>query len=278
MPLTSPRFSWNTRLQQVAENNPPMRYGERGHAVRLIQQSMIDLGIDPMTNSIKKYGSPDGIYGNETKKAIKKYQTKVTLKSDGVVGRNTMQDIDDDLPRAGSHLPPLPSVTRYMVPGLVAARDQLQFRHTKLCWAYTYAMMVSWKRQQSTNARQLVSEVGARWLTNFDNNRGLSWGLTSTFYRNAGMRIEPLMSFPISQWRQMLMSYGPLAIHGLNNSLGGGQVRMLYGIQDGVNMSTTMLILDPWRGADYGESYEKFIAKYEGAGSQLGRTAQIAHI
>jgi len=278
MALTSPRFRWNTRLSQAEQNNPPMRRGERSHACRLIQQSMIDLGIDPMTTTIKKYGSPDGIYGNETKATVKKYQMSKSLTSDGVTGRNTMRALDTDLPGAGPNLPPLPARSRYVVPGLVAARNQLRLGHSNLCWAYTYAMMVSWKRQQSVDARQLVADVGAKWLTNFDRNRGLGWSETTAFYRDAGMRVEPLMSFPISEWAEMLKSYGPLSIHGLNNSLGGGHVRMLYGIQgDGNPRSTTMLILDPWRGADYGESYEKFMAKYEGAGAQAGRTAQIGH-
>jgi hypothetical protein len=65
----------------------------------------------------------------------------------------------------------------------------------------------------------------------------------------------------------------------LNNSLRGGHARVLYGVQgDGSRQLTTMLILDPWLGADYGESYEKFIAKYEGVASQTTlRTALIAH-
>lgn len=280
MPLTSPRFRWSSRLQQAEQNNPPLRSGERGQAVRVIQQSMIDLGVDPMTVSTKKYGSPDGIYGSETKAAIRKYQRSKRLSPDGVVGQNTMRALDADLPGAGPHLPPLPTrATRYVVPGLVVARDQLRLGHRNLCWAYTYAMVRSWERQQSVDARDLVADVGAAWLTRFDNNNGLSWSQTSNFYRQAGMRVEPLVSFPIEEWAEMLRTYGPLAVHGLNNSLGGGHVRMLYGVQgNGDPVTTTMLILDPWRGAEYGEPYEKFMAKYEGAAGQAGRTAQIGHL
>ena len=181
-------------------NNPPMRYGERGNDCRIIQQSMIDLGIDPMIKSIKKYGSPDGIYGSETKRAVKKYQVSKSLSGDGVVGRNTMRSLDADLPNAGPKLPPLPAQNRYVVSGLVAARDQMLLGHSNLCWAYTYAMMISWKRQQSVDARQLVGDVGANWRTNFDANSGLQWSQTALFYRNARMRVEPLMSFQISEW------------------------------------------------------------------------------
>ncbi len=280
MALSSPRFRWSSRLQKVESNSPPMRSGESGQAVRLIQQSMIDLAIDPMTVSIRKYGSPDGIYGNETKAAVKKYQRSKGLSQDGVVGRNTMRALDADLPGAGPDLPALPSrTTRYVVPGLVAARDQLRRGHSNLCWAYTYAMIMSWRRQQSVDARELVAAVGARWVTKFDNNNQLLWTETSTFYRNAGMWVEPLMSFPIEAWVEMLRRFGPLSVHGLSSSLSGGHVRMLYGVQgDGDPLRTTMLILDPWHGRDYGEPYEKFMAIYEGGGAQTGRTAQIGHL
>ena len=101
MALSSPRFRWSNRLQQVELNNPPMRHGEKGQAVRLIQQCMIDLSINPMTNSIKRCGSPDGIYGRETKVAVDSYQTSKRLSSDGVVGQNTMRALDVDLPNGG---------------------------------------------------------------------------------------------------------------------------------------------------------------------------------
>jgi len=256
-----------------------MRPGETGNAVRLIQQSMIDLKIDPMRLSTKKYGTPDGIYGKETAGAIKKYQkSKPGLKSDGVVGQNTMRALDTDLPGGGPKLPALPSATRYVVPGLVAARNQLKLGHSNLCWAYTYTMMVSWKRQQSLDARQLIANVGAKWVTLFDKNRGLSWSIAKEFYRAAGLRTEPLASFTVSRWAQMLRTYGPLSIFGRNNSLGGGHARMIYGIQDeSKTCKTTMLILDPWKGADYGESFEKFLAKYEGAANVKALSAQIGH-
>lgn len=256
-----------------------MRYGERGNAVRLIQQSMIDLSIDPMRLSIKKYSTPDGIYGNETVGAIKKYQrSKPHLKSDGVVGKNTMRALDKDLPGGGPKLPPLPSRTKYVVPGLVAARNQLRLGHSNLCWAYTYTMMISWKRQQSLDARQLIAGVGTTWLKLFDKNRGLQWNQAKAFYHAGGLRAEPLANITVSKWAHMLRFYGPLSIFGRNNSLGGGHARMVYGIQDESNVGkTTMLILDPWKGADYGESFEKFLAKYEGPANIKGLNAQIGH-
>jgi len=60
MALTSPRFASNLRLQSAAMNNPPMRPGETGKAVALVQQALKDLGYR-MPISFAK-GVPDGIY------------------------------------------------------------------------------------------------------------------------------------------------------------------------------------------------------------------------
>jgi len=278
MPLTSPRFRWNARLQAAENNNPALKRRAQGTGVRLIQQSMIDLTISPMTASVRKYGSPDGIFGDETVAAVKKYQRNKNLKDDGIVGRNTMQALDTDLPGGGPKLPALPGVNLFSVSGLVVARDQLRLGHSNLCWAYTYTMMMCWKNQQGFDARQLVANIGPSWLTHFDANLGLPRSLTTQFYTAAGLRVEALQSIPISEWGRMLRAYGPLAVHGLNNSLGGGHVRMLYGVRgDGEPEGTTMLIMDPWRGAEYGESYEKFIEKMSGSGAISGRTTQVGH-
>ena len=64
-PFDLPRFRWNIRLQQGEKNSPALRQREDGLAVRLIQKAMIDLGIGPMTNSVKKHGTVDGIFGSE---------------------------------------------------------------------------------------------------------------------------------------------------------------------------------------------------------------------
>lgn len=278
MPLSSPRFRWSARLQQVERNSPAMRSGERGQPVRLIQQALINLGISPLTSSVSKYGSPDGIFGGETKSAVKKYQTSKLLSSDGVIGKNTMQALDTDLPNAGPSLPALPSTSRFTVPGMMVARDQLKLGHSNLCWAYVYAMMVSWKRQQSVDARQLVADVGSSWVALFDSNQALPWVQTTNFYRAAGMRTEPLMSITAEVWAEMLKYHGPLTVHGLHSGLSGGHVRLVYGVQgDGDPKTTMMLILDPWGGQEYGESFERFTAKHEGAASQQGRTTQIGH-
>ncbi|MGL4549985.1 MAG: peptidoglycan-binding protein [Gemmataceae bacterium] len=108
MPLTSPRFKDNDRLQKAAANNPALRRGHQGEHVRLIQQGLIDLGY-PMPISTKRYDSPDGIYGEETAAKIKEFQKDHELTPDGVAGKNTMAKLDELLRTPGQPLPPLPN-------------------------------------------------------------------------------------------------------------------------------------------------------------------------
>jgi len=93
MALRSPRFAKDERLQRAANNNPPLRAGETGEAVRLLQQALIDLGF-PMPISVKRFGSPDGIYGNETTTRVREFQRKNGLSADGIAGRDTLAKLD----------------------------------------------------------------------------------------------------------------------------------------------------------------------------------------
>ncbi|MET1414580.1 peptidoglycan-binding domain-containing protein [Roseibium sp. HPY-6] len=98
MRLTSPRFNWNMRLQQTAENDPPMKHGDFGLYVRHVQQALIDLS-HPLPKSTAKHGSPDGDFGNETKNAVIEFQRKQRATDpgfsvDGVVGEQTMGVFD----------------------------------------------------------------------------------------------------------------------------------------------------------------------------------------
>ncbi len=108
MVLRSPRFVDNAQLNMASENSPPLKSGSHGSGVRLVQQGLIDLGFN-MPISVRKFGSPDGIYGNETVSSIKKFQQVHGLPSDGVAGRNTLAKLDQLLPTAGKPLPDLPT-------------------------------------------------------------------------------------------------------------------------------------------------------------------------
>ena len=92
--LTSRRFAGNGRLQQAAENAPPIRRGERGEAVALMQDAFVDLGYPmPITTD---YGlrASDGIYGNETQATVRRFQAEHQLMQDGVAGKQTLHTLD----------------------------------------------------------------------------------------------------------------------------------------------------------------------------------------
>jgi peptidoglycan hydrolase-like protein with peptidoglycan-binding domain len=111
MALRSPRFASNERLQRAASNSPPLRHGEVGEAVRLLQQALIDLGF-PLPISVRRYGSPDGIYGDETAGRVREFQRKNGLTADGVAGHDTLGKLDALLPNPAPPLPPLPAFDR----------------------------------------------------------------------------------------------------------------------------------------------------------------------
>ena len=92
MALQYPLFAGNDRIQQAANNSPCMAFGERGTAVAILQAALVDLGYAmPIT---MKTGTPDGIYGSETKAVVLKFQTDQKLGKDGIAGRETFTRLD----------------------------------------------------------------------------------------------------------------------------------------------------------------------------------------
>jgi hypothetical protein len=92
--LTSPRFRDNQRLQQAANNNPPIRSGEQGLAVQLVQKALIELGFSLPISTKKGTREPDGVFGAETRDAVVKFQRVNDLVDDGILGKNTLQSLD----------------------------------------------------------------------------------------------------------------------------------------------------------------------------------------
>jgi len=120
MALKYPPFAACLGMEKAANNAPPLRFGSSGVAVSLLQAALIDRG-EKLPQSIKKTGSPDGKFGLETKKAVYSYQSKKkNLTPDYVAGRNTIRELDADMVKATTILPPsvqpvpvLPSTPHY---------------------------------------------------------------------------------------------------------------------------------------------------------------------
>lgn len=95
MTFKSARFASNARLRSAKQNNPPLRHGERGEAVAILQEALIDLAY-PMPLSTS-YGShrADGIYGDETLRSVQAFQGDYGLQRDGIAGKETLDRLDE---------------------------------------------------------------------------------------------------------------------------------------------------------------------------------------
>lgn len=273
MALTSPRFAPIQQCQNAVRNAPPIRSGANGAGVAAVQQGLIDLGF-PLPLSTRRYGVPDGIFGNETATALRAFQSRNSLSADAVAGEKTMTKLDQLLPLPSSASAGLP----YTVPGL---RTVLAQRTSMICWATVHAMMRSWKFQISLDVRGAAAAVEEKYGLMVDNNQGLPPEEFGPFLQKAGMEHQPMMNLTIEGWVNLLRTKGLLWV-GTLNSIGPGaglHSRIIEAMSgDGSVDGTNIHIIDPAGGRRYQESFMDFIAKYEGAIlSVSGDYFQIRH-
>jgi hypothetical protein len=243
--------------------------------VAAIQQGLIDLGF-PMPISTKRFGVPDGIFGNETMSQVQAFQRQQSLTPDGIAGKYTMAKLDALLPLPHS----APSGLPYTVPGM---RVVLAQPTSMVCWATVHAMMRSWKLQMSLGIRQAAGAVDEKYGKMVDNNLGLPPAEFGPFIAAAQMDVHPMMSLTILGWVDLLRAKGLIWV-GTLNSLGPGaglHSRIIEAMSgDGTVDATVMHIIDPAGGTKYQEKFRDFITKYEGAFMQVPPTSdyfQIRH-
>ena len=103
--LQSPLFRDDPQLQDAFDNRPSLRLGQSGPAIQKIQQALINLGFI-FSRSIRD-GTPDGIFGHETFLVIQGFQRRQGIQVDGVIGRQTLGELDGLL--TSSHVPGTPA-------------------------------------------------------------------------------------------------------------------------------------------------------------------------
>jgi hypothetical protein len=69
-----------------------VKLGDRGQIVSDIQQLLIDKGF----TNVSKSKTPDGTFGNRTKRMVQAFQALNGLNDDGVVGKNTWTKLNTD--------------------------------------------------------------------------------------------------------------------------------------------------------------------------------------
>ncbi len=107
--LQSERFAGDPILEACFDNERLLMTGNRGPAVEKVQGLLVDSGF-----SLPNFGV-DGIFGAETKRAVREFQTAAELSVDGIVGPNTIGRMDTlpECPRK-----PEPDVVTAFAPGL----------------------------------------------------------------------------------------------------------------------------------------------------------------
>jgi hypothetical protein len=88
--LKSQRFAGDEALEACYDNESSLRRGDSGPAVEKIQRALIFLGF-PVPNV-----GANGVFGDETVLAVKSYQEARGLNVDGIVGSETIGNLDEE--------------------------------------------------------------------------------------------------------------------------------------------------------------------------------------
>jgi len=92
--LKSLKFAGNPRLEAAFHNSPAIHIGESGEAVRLVQEALVDQGFRMPGSTKPRTGELDGGFGQETFDTIRRFQEQQGLEVDGVVGHETLRELD----------------------------------------------------------------------------------------------------------------------------------------------------------------------------------------
>lgn len=87
----------NKTNQPKKESNSLLKLGSKGDKVKSLQNKLIKIGED-----LSKFGA-DGDFGEETDKAVKKFQSQVGIAVDGIVGPETEKAMDKVLKFPGKN-------------------------------------------------------------------------------------------------------------------------------------------------------------------------------
>jgi outer membrane protein OmpA-like peptidoglycan-associated protein len=169
--LRSSRYAGTPRLERAFDNDPALSIGESGEAVRLVQEGLVEDGLE-LPHSTRPDGELDGGFGEETFRAVREFQAKHGLAVDGVVGRETLAKLDGLAgagprpPAAEPRCPKAPTGLGFRVPEPACATDPkedigLKGRHFHFCLDSDVLAAES-----STNVAKLASEQpeGSRFV------------------------------------------------------------------------------------------------------------------
>jgi peptidoglycan hydrolase-like protein with peptidoglycan-binding domain len=192
--LTSPRFAGDTKLEAAYDDETLLSRARdsRGTPVRLIQESLLDMGY-----SLPVYGA-DGIYGKETEKAVLQFQIdKGAVKKDGIVGPETMGLLDQYDPLGAGPTPVPPT------PGGVVTLEEINFisdqyllkDNETASWEDTGSLypFPEWSSASPGGISAPISQQKATWIR-VGVNLGVPVGTSGT-YTLEGSSSQSFLSF-----------------------------------------------------------------------------------
>jgi hypothetical protein len=150
MAFKSPVLQGSARLDQAAAGPPYIKAGwprADPEAVKRIQKALAKLiGHMPVSFPNGPANEPDGVFGDETKRYVISFQKRAfpgkPLEWDGIVGRNTLAKMDEELAKGAPAPPPPPPPAPSFVCGpdvteqVAAAWGKIQSDFAKLTRDY----------------------------------------------------------------------------------------------------------------------------------------------
>ncbi len=94
MALISKQLAPSPILQKAANNAPPIAFGAANEGVATMQRGLIEVGYPMPISTGNGSRPPDGVYGQETGKVLKRFQSDNALVADAIAGKQTLHRLD----------------------------------------------------------------------------------------------------------------------------------------------------------------------------------------
>lgn len=248
--------------------------------------------IQEMLNkALPNWGGPspklatDGICGNLTKNAIRRFQE---------VQLGTYFFPDGRVDPGGKTLRRLNHIWNVNDPPggavMISAEpiDHVRQPTNMSCWAAAGTMLTSARDRMSRAIRTVMRTADANdpgyvpvpgingYEALFDSpTRGLPPPDTRRYTRSIGLQVGPAASFSVAGWRAMMSRSGAIGVVGLTPFL---HIRVITEMKgDGSVFGTFFTVHDPGRDRPYTEAFISFSEKYEAAAYVDHRMDQIWH-
>lgn len=207
-----------------------LRVGSQGANVVELQ-NLLNAKLTPSPNL-----KPDGIFGGQTKLAVRRFQQDHWLTPDGIAGPCTMNALrgteDFVVYKPPFKLIPQPT--------------------NDTCWAASTAMLTGMTVDQVVaKAKAAGVKINNGLLNDSDKP---DFANTALFARTFGLTMLPPMSWMPSALASVLQAHGPLMMDTLwqpydyaAGAGSSGHMRVIAGMRgDGSGEGTTILLYDPW--------------------------------